>query len=161
MKKIKNKNIQNSPLSPEKYILKRAKSLPIYKCLLNENWKEAGKAIAVVCRKHISGNITAGVFLLDLFAYGVRDTFFIFNATEEEVFEQFENLEVENFRLTEVPYVLVHNIIYGAVDFADEHNMKPHPLFPITSNILEADDEEIEYIDIQFGMNGQPLFIEV
>ena len=66
-------------LSPEAYIRKKARLLPLYECLLNRNWKEEGMAEVVVSRVHTNGNITFGVYMVDLLCVGIKDTFVNFN----------------------------------------------------------------------------------
>ena len=147
------------PLSPKKYILTRARLLPVYKCLINKNWNEGKLASITVTRKHSNGNITAGFFLVDMLARGVKNTHFTFNAPEEDFFEKLYESVPEDF-LEEISYPLAHNIIYGAVAFAEEHNMLPHHDFPITQHILEEDTDDIELIDLTFGLDGKPVLMD-
>jgi hypothetical protein len=58
-----------------------------------------------------------------------------------------------------VAYPLVHNIIYGANAFAEDCGFKIHRDFELTQYVLEDDTDEIEYIDIEFGKNGEPFLI--
>ena len=143
-------------LSPARYVATRARELPLYKCLLNEDWKEKGMAFILVMRRHKTGNVTSGLFLVDLFALGVKDTYYRFNVSEAEATEMMDNMSMT---FSEADYVLVHNIIYGALAFAEEHGFKPHRDFALTVNILEEDTEDIPLMDIEFGMDGQPVFI--
>lgn len=108
-----------------------------------------------VMRKHNNGHITAGYYLVDLMARGVKDTHFVFNTSEPRLLEQ----TPENI-FTEIPYALAHNIIYGAVAFAEDYDIKPHPNFNLTQFILEEDTEDIEFIDIEFGISGKPVLID-
>lgn len=155
MAKKKNKSGGHRPLTPKKYILTRARSLPLHKCLINKDWKESGLASIVVTRKHSNGNITGGFFLVDLLARGVKDTHYVFNEPEDDFFTQ---LDDDLFKVTS--YALVHNIIYGAVEFADEHNFPARPDFQVTEYVLEEDTEDIEFIDLEFGKDGEPFIID-
>lgn len=145
-------------LSPEKYIRTRVRTLPIYKCLINSEWKESGLAAIIIARRHTTGNITLGIFLTDLYARGVKDTFFKFNISEDEFHQTAERASETNS--IEVEYPLAHNIIYGANEFAEEHGFRIHRDFSLTQYILEEDTDEIEYIDIEFGKDGKPLVID-
>ena len=71
--------MQVKQLSPKKYIETKVRNLPIYKCLVNKDWDEARIAEIIVMRKHANGNVTAGVYLVDLLCLGIKDTFFFFN----------------------------------------------------------------------------------
>ena len=141
-------------LSPEKYIQTRVRSLPISKCFVTTDWEEFGIANVVVTRKHVNGNITAGIYLVDLFCLGIKDTFYFFNEPEEELFEK---INIERSYLQEVDYNLAHNIIYAGHDFAIEFDIQPHKTFSITKFILEEDNDAIPVIDIPVGdENGNP-----
>src|SRR5207248_2257023 len=121
-------------LSPKKYIQTRARTLPIYKCFVNKNWKTGGIADVFVLRRHVNGHVTAGVYLVDLSCLGVKDTFFFFNEEESEVMGK-----VPMSMFMEIDYALAHNIIYAAHDFALEYDIHPHKEFSITKQILEED----------------------
>ncbi len=142
-------------LSPENYIKTRARTLPIDKCYINVDWKETGMANIVVQRKHTNGNFTFGVYLVDLFALGTKDTFWNFN-TPISIYEKLKH----GIKHIEVEYNLVHNIIFGGNEYAEEHGFKIHKDFNLTKYILEPDDENIPLIDIEFGKNGKPLVIQ-
>jgi hypothetical protein len=143
-------------LSPKKYIVCKARTLPIYKCLISENWEASKLASIVVMRKHANGNVTAGIYLVDLLALGTKDTFFEFSINENEFLEK-----VSANNLIEVDYTLVHNIIYGANAFAIEHGFRLHRDFlSITQFILEEDTEEIPLMELEFGQEGKPFLIQ-
>lgn len=143
--------------TPEQYIRTRARNLPIAACYINEGWKESGLASIIVVRKHTNQNYTFGVYLVDLFALGTKDTFFNFNESESVLSEMLERMQDDKFIKTE--YTLVHNIIYGANEFAEDNGHKINKGFKLTQFILEEDTEAIELIDIEFGKDGEPFFI--
>ena len=39
-------------LSPENYIRTKARTLPLYECWINTDWKEGSQASCIVSRKH-------------------------------------------------------------------------------------------------------------
>jgi hypothetical protein len=146
-------------MNEKTYIRTRARTLPIDRCLANENWQEAGMAHILIIRKHTNGNYTIGFYLVDTLALGVKDSFYQFNISKEKLDEIIGHIENSADDFTEKEYVLVHNIIYGAVAFAEEWNYKPCKEFQITRFILEQDTEDIELIELEFGKNGEPLII--
>ncbi len=151
------KKQQQPRFSPKHYILSRARKLPMDACYINENWKESGMASILVIRKHSNQNYTIGIYLVDIFALGTKDTFFNFNVSSSAFEEMLERMRSENMQKAEYP--LVHNIIYGANAFAEENGFKVHKDFKVTQYILEADDEAIPLIEIEFGRNGEPFLI--
>jgi len=146
-------------LSPEKYIRTRARTLPLGACYINEHWEESGMAFILVSRRHINGNITFAAFQIDLHCLGVKDAFWSFNVSSLEVKELIKKQDLTmngEDPMIEVDYVLVHNIIYGAVEYAEELGFNPHKDFNLVKNILEEDDEHIDLMYIEFGLNEVP-----
>lgn len=148
---------KQSKLSPENYIRTKARNLPLGNCYINANWQSFGMATIIVIRKHTNGNFTVGVYLVDTFARGTKDTFYRFNIDKQSLDEIIDGT---GSQLTIADYVLVHNIIYGANNFAEEHDFKISKEFRTTQYILEEDDDNIELIEFEFGQNGEPLIID-
>ena len=154
MSKKKRKQKAEPKISPENYIKTRARNLPLDKCYINSDWEEHGMAAILISRKHINENFTYSVFLVDTYCLGVKDTFFDFNVLE--LYDQmFENLK-SVYELEEIDYVLAHNIIYGAIAYAEDLGFKPTKSFEITQYLLEEDDDKVDLIDLEFGLNGMP-----
>ncbi|MEA4936724.1 MAG: plasmid pRiA4b ORF-3 family protein [Paludibacter sp.] len=146
-------------LSPENYIRQKARNLPVYKCLVNSNWKDNGIAEILISRKHANGNLTTGMYMIDLYCLGVRDSFYHFNRPEFEFNELVENLS-EGLDMIPIDYALAHNIIHAALEFSEDLGFKPHKDFTsVTQYILEEDTEDVELIEIECGLNGKPMFI--
>ncbi|MFH1160254.1 MAG: hypothetical protein V1733_04825 [bacterium] len=157
-----NKHQKQPLLSPEKYIRTRARTLPIGTCYINDNWKESGYATILVTRIHINGNVTHGAYMVDLYCLGVKDSFWKFNEHPKDFHEFLDKQQRENdygIRMRKVDYPLVHNIIYGAIAFAEESGFHPHKSFDLPKNILEEDTDRIKLIDLTFGYKGKPLYI--
>ena len=145
-------------LSPENYIRKKARSLPIYECLVNTDWKEQGVAHVIVARNHTNGNVTVCMYLVDLFCLGIKNTQYLFNIPESEYQDKKE--EFEHIVLESISYELAHNIVFAGLEFAEEYEFKPHKDFTsITQYLLEEDTDDIELIDIECGREGKPFFV--
>lgn len=158
MAKQKKKHIQL--LSPENYIRQKARNLPIYKCWINTDWQEQGMAQVIVSRKHDNGNLTTGFYMVDLKCLGVRDSQYSFNRPEFELDEMLKGANVE-LEMINVDYNLAHNVLYAALEYADDLGFKAHKDFnSITKYILEEDTDDIELIEIECGHKGKPLFIK-
>lgn len=148
-------------LSPENYIRQRARHLPLFKCLVNEGWDDAGMAEIIIARRHINGNITFCSYLVDLQCLGIKDTLFDFNIPED----QFDEVVVEMSQgdaLIEAGYPLVHNIIHAGWEYAEEIGFKPHKDFISTTQfMLEEDNEAIPIIEIDCGDDdGIPVYVQ-
>lgn len=145
-------------LSPENYIRKKARSLPVFECLVNTEWKEQGVAHVVVARNHTNGNITACMYLVDLFCLGIKNTQYLFNIPEAEYQEKKE--EMEHIVFEPISYTLAHNIVFAGLEYAEEFGFKPHKDFTsITQFMLEEDTDDVELIDIECGKDGKPFFV--
>ena len=148
-------------LSPENYIRKNAKNLPLGECFITKDWKERKLCNIIITRKHVTGNVTSCMYLVDLACLGVKDTMFQFNVPFGEVQKIMEKHDDEGARFIKVSYELVHNIIFAAIEFAEEYGFKPYKDFTsITSHFLENDTDEIPLIEIACGgQDGNPLYV--
>jgi hypothetical protein len=158
MAKKKGKIIQ-MPLSPENYIRTKARSLTLGDCYITKDWDKLGMANILVVRNHTNGNKTVGLFLVDTFCLGLKDTYYVFNIPDSElreILDQFRNEGGNEAEMIKADYTLVHNIIYGAIDFAAEYGFTPFKDFNLTRYILEEDDENVELMEIGFGQDGKP-----
>jgi hypothetical protein len=154
MAKNKSKKKVSQPISPEKYIITKARSLPLAACLINSNWKESGLADIIIARQHKSGNYTLGVYLVDMACLGVKDTFYKYNISQNE----YESI-TEKIPFLQISYNEAHNIIFGAIAYAEDLGIDPHYDFDITRYLLEEDTDEIPLIEYEFGRNGKPCLI--
>jgi len=156
-KKKKGKVVQM--LNPENYIRQKARNLPIYECRVNKDWEESGLAHITVARKHSNGNITMGMYLVDLKCLGVKDTVFKFNISEPEYRDLLDNTE-KAMETEPVSYTLAHNIIFAGIEFADDYGFKPHKDFTsVAQYILEEDNDDVELIEIECGEDDKPVYI--
>lgn len=146
------KTVQLFP-KPENFIKTRARGLPLGSCYITPDWEESGIANILVSRKHTNGNFTLGFYLVDLKCLGIKDAFFKFNVSEDEMFGL-----VDYVNGVDIEYNIVHNIIYGADAFANDCGFKPHKSWTVAQFILEEDNDDIPLIDIEFGENGVPAY---
>ena len=160
MKKKKTAN-QAQILSPENYIRQKSKNLPLSKCYITPDWEEHKMAQLIITRQHVTGNVTACFYLVDLGCMGVKDTMYKFNIPLEEFEEHLAFQKEKGAQLTEAPYELVHNIIYASIEYAEEFGFKPHKDFSsITAHFLEEDTDDIPLIEIVCGgKDGKPLYV--
>ncbi|HKK81943.1 MAG TPA: plasmid pRiA4b ORF-3 family protein [Prolixibacteraceae bacterium] len=146
-------------LSPKNYIRQKARTLPVYECKVNSNWADAGLANLSIARKHSNGNLTIGLYMVDLKCLGVKDAHYHFNISEykyREILEKFES----HMQIESITYELAHNIVYAAFEYAEELGFAPHRDFTsVARYILEEDTDDVELIDIECGSDGKPLYV--
>lgn len=157
-KKNKGKVVPFKPvaLTAENYIKNQARSLPIHECLITEEWESAGMCSIIIARKHVTGNITAGIYLIDMFCLGVKDADYRFNMSPYE----YQDLVDAYPGFEQCDYSLAHNIIFGALVYAEDYGFKPHKDFAVAKFILEDDDDEsVPLMELEFGLNGEPCYV--
>jgi hypothetical protein len=113
----------------------------------------------LVSRRHRQGGVTFGVYLIDLALLGLKDTFYQFNMPSSE-FDDFIRRYMTNEQSAKIDYALAHNIIYGAIAYAEEYDFQPHKDFSTSQYILEEDTEAVPLIEIEFGINGLPTIFK-
>lgn len=152
-----NKVVSMKPakLNPENYIKTNARILPIGNCWINNDWQDTGLAHIIVERLLKTGNITFGTYLVDLYCLGLRDTYYEFNADPDNYEEEKSLVST----LEKCEYTLAHNIIYGAIAYAEDYGFTPPKDFSVSKYILEEDDDEIELMELEFGLNGKPCYV--
>ncbi len=146
-------------LSPENYIRQKARTLPVYECIVNSDWEDSRLVQLSIARQHTNGNITVVFYLVDLLCLGIKDTHFMFNVSKSEYREQFEKHDGQ-MSFQPINYELAHNIVYAGLEFAEDYGIKPHKDFTSTTRfMLEEDTEDIDLIDIECGRNGVPVYM--
>lgn len=151
--------MSKGPVSEKQYLKSgRARKLPIHECWMPSDWEELGKFSMVVARKHSNGNITAAILLVDILCTGVKDAWWLFNTPEFEyrdIVERYATVQ----DMQRFDYNFVHNVIYGAIEFARDYEIEPHKDFALTSMILEKDDDHIPLMEIPLGRNDKPVLL--
>ncbi len=61
----------------------RARTLPLGDCYVTSDWQECGEAVACVVRLHPQHTYTVGVYLIDTFCLGVKDSYWYFSIGEQ------------------------------------------------------------------------------
>lgn len=156
-KNKKGKIVKFQPIPLKKYILEAARKLPIKGCYTFGEGTLGLKQIFVVREKR-NGNVIVGSYLVDTYCLGLKNTFF----AEFEDFEEFEDkllYRYGNDEVEEIDAIYAMNLIYGAIEFAEDAGFEPHKDFSITEFILDY-VETLEFVDIEFGQNGTYAFIQ-
>jgi tetratricopeptide (TPR) repeat protein len=157
-KKRKGVSIKPPTISPLRFIQAKARQLPIHSCYINKDWEMQKMAHVTVARAHKNGNLTFAVYLIDVLGFGVKNTFFNYNLTPYE----FNGL-LDQWGENTIPceYVLAHNLVYGALEFALEYDIQPHKDWKISQYIMEEDTDAIPLINLEFGENGKPVYVQM
>lgn len=85
---------------------------------------------------------------------GLKDTGFWLNVP----FEELEQIKPTELTFVDCPYAVVHHIIYGGIEFAEDYGFGTPKDFAVTRYLLEEDDDQTELIEIDFGYGGMPYY---
>lgn len=151
MAKSSKKKVQSGGFSEKKYIRERVRNLPVEVCYYIPGWEESGETSVLVVRRHPQGTLTVGAYLVDTWCTGVKDTWYVFSIPQDEfddILDRFPPME-------EIGYAEVHNLILGAVEFAEEAGIAPHRDFALTQFILDEDGDDVPLIEYVYGRDGR------
>ncbi|MDE5886282.1 MAG: hypothetical protein K2H46_01710 [Muribaculaceae bacterium] len=152
----KNSNKKNVSLSPEKFLKEKANKLPIYKCYVSRDYQKTGEAMVIISRTRGNGKLCTASYLIDLWCMGIKDSYGNVNL-EKDVFE--DHIAKQGNILEEIDYTTVHNLIYGALEFAEEADIEPHFSFRTWKYLLAEDNDEIPLIEFEFGKDGKHFLV--
>lgn len=154
-KRGQNKQNKSQQLTPEAYLRQRARSLEIGPCYASDIFGEAGEGIVIVTRKHSGGKFSMGVYMIDAFCLGIKDSTYNMWIEDYEVKDIIDHFG----ELKPCTYEEAHNMVYGAMEFALEAGIQPHKSFALTKYMLEEDDEHVPLIDYPFGKDGKHFLV--
>lgn len=159
-RKSKKRQVLQVKLKPENYIRKHARKLPIYECLIQDDWEVTKFTPMVITRQRTNGNLVSGTYIVDLQCLGVKDTHFIYNIDPYSYREHIEQMGVGmNVDFIKIDPNLAFNIIYGAVEFAEDCGFEPHKDFTKVTEYLLDDVGTIDFVEVRFGgKDGKPFF---
>ena len=144
-------------LSPKQKI-RQARRYPIHECLINPSWQEQGLATILVSRRQPDDHLAFGVFLVDVFCLGLKNTFANVDFSESRYVREVVGSVYEQQESEPCDSDLAHQIIYGAIAYARQFGFKPNKDFKLSQHLLDA-AEDIGPSDIEFGKDGKPLFV--
>ena len=159
-KKKKNKRQGGQPnLSPERFIRERMRSVKIGKCYMtaHHDWGE-GIGHVIVTREHTGGRVSLAAFLIDRWCLGVKNCFFKLRLDDYEFDDILDRAE-QSTDLEEVSYDEAHNMVWGAVGFAEEAGIAPYKDFALAQYFLEDDTDDIPLIEYDYGKDGKHFLV--
>jgi hypothetical protein len=141
-------------------ILQKARQFPLFDCQISADWKsDMGLVQVLIARQQPDGKIVYGLYLIDKFCLGLKNT--SYNA----------NISVEAYRRDVVRGVqrtapmmscspeLAHQFIYEAIDYAAQFGFKPQKDYKWSRLILEKRGTLEEPHHLTFGKDGKPFYI--
>ena len=140
-------------ISPVLFLRDKVRKLPLGTCYINRDWQECGNAIIYVTRIHPNGNLTIGRYIVDTLCLGIKSAVANIDVPPTRWNKEL-NQAISTCDLIEIPYNNIHNIIYGAIEFAEEAGISPVPEFSSARYILMEDSDDIPLISYDYGRDG-------
>lgn len=142
------------PLSSDTYMRRVMRSLPVEKCYVNSDWAEQGMAHVVIVRRRPDGKFAMVVYLVDTYCLGVKDAFWRTSLEKVELDAMIKNFE-DRIAVEECDYATAHNLILGAIEFAEEGGIKPCKEWLVGQYGLNEDTDDIPLIKFDYGIDGK------
>lgn len=136
-------------------LIKKSVEYPVYQCVVNEGWQEQGLANIFILRQMPNLKFICGVYLVDVFCLGVKDTFCNANIPYAGIQTM---LAQAGMPLVPIDYEDARSIIFGGIQFASKHGFSPNQDWKDSKHIVEP---EKPFNDkFEFGSSGKPVYIQ-
>ncbi|GAB4505414.1 MAG: hypothetical protein Fur0043_24090 [Anaerolineales bacterium] len=139
-------------------VLQRAREYPLYGCWVMEGWQESGITPVVIARQQSLDRLFFAVYLVDLYCLGVKDAFTRINVSKSR-FER-DLPKLCSGAPQACPVELAHEIVYGALEYAERYGFSPHPDFKrqMADQVLDPPEAHPRSGEVEFGKDGKPFF---
>ena len=143
---------------PRGYLM-RAREYPILGCWVYADWKDSGIAPVVVARKQSDDRVIFGVCLVDIYCLGVKDAFTNADISLSKFQKELPGLCNGAPQPCSVEFA--HELIFGALEYAERYGFKPNPDFTrqMVDRVLDPPDMHPRNHKIEFGKDGKPFFM--
>lgn len=134
-----------------------ARNSPINRCFVRKSIFSEGIGTAIVSREMPNGHLGVGVYLLDVWCLGVKNTYFSI-LSENEFLDRIKQIEV-NEHLETLHPSCARKIIEQCVEYSDKLGFKPHKDYKISRQLLMDLDPNVCPNQYTFGKDGKPFYI--
>jgi hypothetical protein len=153
---------QTLTLSSPKAILRRARDYPLYECLISDNWNKketSGLVEVLIARKQPDGDICFGVYLIDTYCLGLKNTFANAGFSRGRYMNEIRNKIFRAGKPVECSIELAQQMIYQSIEYAEQFGFEPEKDFATSQYLLAPRGELEEPYKLTFGKDGKPFFI--
>ena len=140
------------------YLIKNAKDYPLFECLINTDWQDKGMAHIFLSRKQPNNKLILGVYLVDIFCLGLKNTFCNANLSMEE-YQKLKLSLLEETAISSYSPGKACRVINGAIEYAKRIGFKPQKDFDLSKYVLEGLQNNDYDLTLEFGKDGKPLYI--
>lgn len=157
-RKRRSSSSSSSEYSHSVRLIKNAKNNPLHECLIDKEWKDRGLAQILLSRRQPDKKMIIGMYLVDIYCLGLKETFCNANISMEE----YQRLKLAIFKETSLvpcPPEKARRIIFGAIEYAGRLGFKPQKDFALSRFVLEGLSETDYDFELEFGREGKPFYI--
>jgi len=142
-------------------IIRRARAFPILECWISAEWEEdsLGLVEVVVAREQPDGDICFGMYLVDKYCLGVKNTFAKTGYSRRRFEDQLHNEFFPETSPAVCSPELAHQMIYASIEYAAQFGFTSQKDYALTQYLLVPRGELKEPYDLKFGRDGKPFFI--
>src|SRR5256712_12765744 len=142
-------------------IIRRARTFPFFECWISANWQkdDLGLVEILVAREQPDGDICFGVYLVDKYCLGLKNTFADAGFSRTRYEDEVRSKIFRDVEPMECPVELAHQMIYASIDYAAQFGFQPQKDFALSQYLLAPRGELEEPYHLTFGKNGRPFFV--
>ena len=142
-------------------IIRRARNFPLVECLISAEWQkdEPGLVQIVVAREQPDGDICFGVYLVDKYCLGLKNTFARAGFSRARYESEVRDGIFHEMASAECRLELACQMIYASIEYAAQFGFEPEKDFALSQYLLPPRGELEEPYKLTFGKDGKPFFI--
>jgi hypothetical protein len=130
---------------------------PVHECLIPKDLFELGIGNVFIAKMMPNRSIGLGVFLLDVYCLGVKDTFYS-TLVPDEYTKKKHQFEVNSPLETLHPSCL-RKLVDGGVIYAEQLGFKPHKDYKVVKQIFGQIDAAACPRVFDYGRDGKPYYV--
>ena len=150
-----------SAASSVRNILSNARAYPFLECWISAAWErnDMGLVEVLVARQQPDGNVCFGLYLIDKFCLGLKNTLSQANIPLDVYRKELVSSFFPETKPEKCSLELAHQMIYASIEYAAQFGFQPENDFALTQHLLAPRGELAEPYQLAFGKDGKPLFI--
>ena len=140
-------------------VLRHAREFPIAGCWVQPGWQQYGTASLLVARTQPTDEIAFARYLVDTFCLGLKHTFYGVNIDPVRFNSEILPRLYQGEPPTSLNVEVAHEIVYGAIEYAEGIGFRAHRNFRRTQQLLDPPDAHPRGGSIEFGYRGRPAYL--
>jgi len=148
------------PIPSPARAIRAAREYPIEGCWTFADWTEGGMTVVAVARRQPQGRILLGAYVVDYYCLGVKDAYFRANIPQEDFYGDVLPTALQGRAYIRISTGLAHELVWGAVEYAEQFGFRPHRDFRQAKLVLDPPDANPRPGLVEFGYEGKPFYIQ-